>query len=368
MAGKAGHPKFVEETIEDVLKFFKNSPVHQSQFKLHQQTGDDSLDKVHDVGYKLIHYHKIRWTSYSECVLRISALYDSLESYLRNASEDRANMPAVRRRCTDLHERLTDHRFVLYLLFLKDVLPILAIANKTCQQEGMMIHESYGQIYTVVKTLSEHIVINNTSSDLLNDDNILPLSFENYGDEGFVKLPGEDFNKYWHEVQENALLSTAESRIVLKDCHGWLYETVRNLLERFPELTFVTQQLRFVDPVRRDRICCDMDKILDRFNNNFLDRSVVIREYSLFRNDDTLDVLHEDQEPVSPSQFWCRLYKMGHYKELAKLAILVLTLSPNTVKCEGGFSCMNYIKNELRSTLTQTNLNAAIAIGSDKRS
>ena len=28
---------------------------------------------------------------------------------------------------------------------------------------------------------------------------------------------------------------------------------------------------------------------------------------------------------------------------------------------------MNYIKNELRSTLTQTNLNAAIAIGSENR-
>ena len=122
--------KFVEETIEDVLKLFKNSPVHQSQFKLHQLVEDDSLDKVHDVGYKLIHYHKIRWTSYRECVQRISALYDSLESYLRNASEDRAKTPAVRRQYANLFERLTDHKFVLYLLFLKDVLPILAIAIK----------------------------------------------------------------------------------------------------------------------------------------------------------------------------------------------------------------------------------------------
>ena len=115
-----------------------------------------------------------------------------------------------------------------------------------------MIHESYGQIYSVVKTLSEHIVRNNTSSEILINDNILPLSFENYGDKGFMKLPGEDFNKYWHEVQENALFSTAKSRIILKDCHGWLYATVGNLLECFPELTSVTQQLPFVDPVRRD--------------------------------------------------------------------------------------------------------------------
>ena len=228
-----------------------------------------------------------------------------------------------------------------------------------------MIHESYWQIH--MKTLSEHTVQNNTLPDLLKEDNLLPLNFDNYGNEGFVKLPGEDFNKYWDEVQENALLTTDESRTILKDCHGWLYETVHNLLERFPELNFVTQQLHFVNPLRRDQICCNVEEVLDRFNNNFLDRSMVIREYALFRNDDTLDVLLEGQEFVSPCQFWCRLYKMGHYKELAKLAILVLSLSPDTVECERGFSCMNYIKNELRSTLTQTNLNAAVAIGSDKR-
>ena len=171
-------PRFVEETIEDVLKLFKNSAVHQSQFKLHREGEDNSLDEVHDLGYKLIHYHKIRWTSYSEFVQRINALYDSLQSYLAKASEDRANTPAVRRRCADLHVRLTDHKFILYLLFLKYVLPILAIANEACQHEGMMIHESYGQIHTVVKTLSEHIIQNNTSPDLLKEDNLLQLDFD----------------------------------------------------------------------------------------------------------------------------------------------------------------------------------------------
>ena len=44
-----------------------------------------------------------------------------------------------------------------------------------------------------------------------------------------------------------------------------------------------------------------------------------------------------------------------------------MSLTPDTVECERGFSCMNYIKNELQSNLTATNLNAAIAIGSDTR-
>ena len=56
-----------------------------------------------------------------------------------------------------------------------------------------------------------------------------------------------------------------------------------------------------------------------------------------------LDALLESDaghETVTSCQFWCRLYKMGQYKELAKLAILVLTLSSDTVECERGFSCM----------------------------
>ena len=177
-------------------------------------------------------------------------------------------------------------------------------------------------------------------------------------------------NKYWKEVEDNALLCTSERQTILKNCHGLLLETTRDLLVRFPELDFVVQHLRFVDPRRRERICCNLEAVLDHFDNNFLNRASVLQDYALFRNDDTLDALLEEspgQDPVTPCKFWCQLYKIGSYKELAKLAILVMTLAPDTVECERGFSCMNYIKNELRSNLTQANLNAAIAIGSEIR-
>ena len=73
---------------------------------------------------------------------------------------------------------------------------------------------------------------------------------------------------------------------MIKNCHGLLFETVHNLLMRFPELDFVAQQLCFVDPLRRECICCNMEEILDQFNNNFLKSSTVLCEYALFRNDD----------------------------------------------------------------------------------
>ena len=50
------------------------------------------------------------------------------------------------------------------------------------------------------------------------------------------------------------------------------------------------------------------------------------------------------------------------------LAILIMTITPNTCDCEHGFSCMNYVKNELRTAMTETTLNACMAVGLEKRS
>ena len=79
--------KFVEETIDDVLKLFKYSAVHQSRLQ------SDGLVEVYEKGTKLIHYHKICWTSYNEYVKRVNDLFDSLSSYL---SEDMASSALVR--------------------------------------------------------------------------------------------------------------------------------------------------------------------------------------------------------------------------------------------------------------------------------
>ena len=61
-------------------------------------------------------------------------------------------------------------------------------------------------------------------------------------------------------------------------------------------------------------------------------------------------------------KFWCQLYKEEDYKELASLAFKLLVISPTSIIYERGFSVMNYVKNEFRSLLTQTNLNACIAV------
>ena len=47
--------------------------------------------------------------------------------------------------------------------------------------------------------------------------------------------------------------------------------------------------------------------------------------------------------------------------------MLVMTITPDTCECERGFSCMNYVKNELRTAMTNTTLNGCMAVGLDQR-
>ena len=87
------------------------------------------------------------------------------------------------------------------------------------------------------------------------------------------------------------------------------------------------------------------------------DSNVLKSQYRLYINDTTLDFQYElcAKEYV---RLWCKLYSGEEFKELATLALLLLTISPTSVICERGFS-MNYVK---RSVLTQENLNACMAL------
>ena len=84
------------------------------------------------------------------------------------------------------------------------------------------MHESYGQIMAVVKAVVEPIVRDKYSIHFLSDDNLLPLIVPDYENEGYVKIPDEDFNIYWKEVEDIALLCTSERKTILKNYHGLL--------------------------------------------------------------------------------------------------------------------------------------------------
>ena len=92
-------------------------------------------------------------------------------------------------------------------------------------------------------------------------------------------------------------------------------------------------------------------------------------QHSTFVNDSTLDFVFECTCKKNAAMFFIHLYNEAEvYTELAKLALLLLTISPDSAACERGFNSMNFIKNEYWSRLNSENLNACMALAQDTRS
>ena len=131
-----------------------------------------------------------------------------------------------------------------------------------------------------------------------------------------------------------------------------------------------------VCPPRRKHQLVDICAITQRFDNKYFDYDVIERGYHSYRNDDLLDFLFEEKYKAGTGDdndnyvgFWCDLFlNCPEYKELSRLAILILTIAPDTCECERGFSTMNFVKNELRTAMTKTTLNACMAVGLEQRS
>jgi hypothetical protein len=154
-------------------------------------------------------------------------------------------------------------------------------------------------------------------------------------------------------------------------------DAVRSLYKRFPERDLIISMCSFINPTRRKNRVIDIRSLLARFDNHYFDCDVVERSYHEYRNDE-LDYLFEDSYKDADETngekvddvvgFWCDLYQnFDDYKELSKLAILIMTLTPDTCECERGVSAMNYVKNDLRTALTDTTLNACMAVALAER-
>ena len=375
LAGKDGQqhiPSEVETMIKDVLNHFKYSAVSQSQFKAIMELSEEKY-------IKLVSYHKVRWLSLNECVQRLVQLHSVLCTYFENEAHDMSNRAVVRRKCVDLKERLQNPKNLLYLYFLKAYLPLLSQLNVYCQRKNSLIYEVYSKISTVTVTLLEPVVkdISVSGEERFSSSNMVEVNPDTYGTEGELKFLGGEFNEYWKQVQDNADLTILEQKQVLNNCQAYIIQIAKSLDQRFPEANFIMTTCSFLSPPRRKHQIVNVQAVIERFDNKYFDFDAVERGYHSYRNDDLLDYLYDEKyrkesggEAVdNVVGFWCDLYQnFPEYKELAKLAILLLTLTPDTCECERGFSVMNHVKNELRTAMTDTTLNACMAVGLEKRS
>ena len=215
----------------------------------------------------------------------------------------------------------------------------------------MPIHIVYSKIRAILRLFVEPLT--NTNGDSLDDENIRLL------DEFVLKLSGSDLQKHLHDCAEHSLLTEQQIKEAKTVMFNYIYEVSKSLYERFPEMTNCTS---FLDPTIRQLQEVNISALVERFHTgkdpfNF-DASVVRSQYIMYQNDSCIDIMFQ-VAGKDYAKFWYTLYEG---EDLAKLALLLLSISPNSVICERGFSTMNYIKNEFRSVLTQEHLNACMSI------
>ena len=178
-------------------------------------------------------------------------------------------------------------------------------------------------------------------------------------------MPGSDFQKHLLDCSEHALLTERKVNGAKQVMYNYIVTTGKALERRFPEMDLIVRNTAFIDPAVRSLQQPDIQLLAEKFHTGqppfVFDSNVLKSQYRLYINDTTQDFQYElcAKDYV---RFCCKLFSGEEFKELATLALLLLTISPTSVICERGFSVMNYVKNEFRSVLTQENLNACMAL------
>ena len=182
-------------------------------------------------------------------------------------------------------------------------------------------------------------------------------------------MPGEDFHDHLDQCEEHSLLTMTKLKNAKAAMVSYVHAIGLAIEERYPEKKLILGHCAFLEVSRRKFQKCDIGCVIDKFSNGHINRSLCIQQYTAFMNDSTLDFIYECTCKKDSVAFFVYLYtECEEYSELARLALLLLCISPDTVACERGFSTMNFVKNEFRSRLTSQNANACLALAQDCRS
>lgn len=84
------------------------------------------------------------------------------------------------------------------------------------------------------------------------------------------------------------------------------------------------------------------------------------------RNDEKLKRFF-DEKTATIEKFWFKLHNLDPFKEIATIAILLLSIFPATVYCERSFSVLHCIKNKYLNKLTDINREAALGLALEER-
>ena len=219
-------------------------------------------------------YHRVTWLSLNVCVQRLADLLPEIVSYF----ELEAHITSIRR--SELYDELVDPKFQLYLYFLQGRLPILPGINIQLQTKGQDPFTSYQKIAGFKKTFLEPILHEVEGS--LHESNIRK-NVDN------IDYDCTQFDDFKDKVISSGQLSYAQLHEVMKNIFNFTVAIGRSLDSRFPELDFVVQNVSFLNPANRKYSKCDIEAVVRKYCRNSLNGPVAKRQYSVYRNDESMD-------------------------------------------------------------------------------
>ena len=132
---------------------------------------------------------------------------------------------------------------------------------------------------------------------------------------------------------------------------SYMHKVGLALETRFSDESFYADQCSFIEPLKRNFVRCDIKQVLQKVDSRgWFNIDKLQRQYKMYLFNGSLDFLFTDTCKQDITKFFLYLFKKEQFSELARLVLL--TVSPDSVACERGFSVMNYVKNEHRTSLT----------------
>ena len=346
-------PNSVSKTVDDVMKFFKNSHIRREKL-----TSIIEMATEEHEYYQLVAYHRVRWLSLNDCVQRFVDLLPEIVRYFEEEAHNMLLRPAERSKMQEFYDELVHPEFQLYLYFLQGRLPTLASINRQLQSHDQDLFTAYQKITCFSRVFLEPILINVENS--LGEGNIRTDIDE-------IDYDIATFNQFKSQCISSGQLSHSRLHVVLQNCFDFTLAIGKSLENRFPEMKFVLKNLSFLNPSNRKHSKCDIEAVVHKFCSEKVEVQTTKLQYSSYRNDDSLDFVFLNCDKHA-DVFFHQLSQMPEYSQFGLLAQTLLCMSPDTVECERGFSRMNLTKNKFSTRLVQSNLDARLTVSMDKRS
>lgn len=253
LASKAGQKELssdIEKTISDTLFFFRDSSVRRDEFiALKEMVEPDSPFIA------IVQYHKVRWLSLADCVGRLVKLLPLLVRYFVEQSCDTVNRAAVREKCRELHNRLSEPRFQLFIYFLLPQLEALAMINKWLQSPNPFINTVYSKIKALLSTFIEPVALDTTKS-VCDSSNLRPIS------DAIPLFPGNDFQEHYANCIDHSLMDSQDMQEACKSMYQYIVKIGKSITKRFPEI------IMFLDLRMRNMQQPDFTALIHRYSHD----------------------------------------------------------------------------------------------------